>query len=240
MPRIRTVKPELAAHEGMYDLEVDTGLPMRFAWVMLFTACDREGRFPWRPRTLKAGILPHDDVDFSRVLDAWLTRGFVVKYRVGDAWFGSIPTWRKHQVINNRESASDIPDSTQADELIQQAFQPDANASGTRDARDDDASGTRDQSRKAERKGREGKEGKGIRKSGSDFSDAELMDRFALIRAAYPAFTAGQDWLKAEHHWRCLLDDAPHPDYAETLLAAVERYAAYVAAGGVSLSLIHI
>ena len=36
-------------------------------------------------------FLWHDDVDFSRVLDALVTRGFVVKYRVDGVDYGCIP-----------------------------------------------------------------------------------------------------------------------------------------------------
>ena len=131
MPRIRTVKPQLAKHELLFDAEIETGLPLRFAWAMLFTVCDREGRFHWRPRELKTDILPYDELDFSRVLDAWLTRGLLVKYRVGDEWYGHIPTWRRHQVINNRESASQLPDPSDYDEIYQQ----DIDTCGTRGAR---------------------------------------------------------------------------------------------------------
>jgi uncharacterized phage protein (TIGR02220 family) len=134
MARIRTVKPELFKHEELFELELETSLPVRLSFIGLFTCCDREGRFKWRPRTLKTDIFPYDNVDFSRVLDALATRGFVVKYRVNDEDFGFIPTFRKHQVINNRESASSIPE-------------PDENSiesvSSTREARVSDASSTR-------------------------------------------------------------------------------------------------
>lgn len=109
MARIRTVKPSLFSHEVLFDLEQETGLPVRLAFIGLFTVADREGRFVWRPRTLKKDVLPHDDVDFSRVLDALATRGLVVKYRSGEEEYGYIPTFAKHQVINNRECASEIP-----------------------------------------------------------------------------------------------------------------------------------
>ena len=109
MPRIRTVKPELFKHEELFDAEQETGFPLRVAFIGLFTACDREGRFQWKPRSLKSDILPFDNVDFSRVLDALETRGFIVKYQCEDEIFGCIPTWQRHQVINNRESPSRIP-----------------------------------------------------------------------------------------------------------------------------------
>lgn len=181
MARIRTIKPELAKHELLYDLERETGLPIRFAWAMLPTVCDREGRFKWQPRTLKADILPHDELDFSRVLDAWLTRGQLVKYRVGTTWFGWVPTFGRHQVLNNREAASELPSIRDADEVIDQRTQALADASGTRASRVAHACPTESQSRKAEGKGREGKgrEGEeaipnGIAVVGEDAGDFKL------------------------------------------------------------------
>lgn len=151
MARIRTIKPEVCLHEGLYDLERESGLPVRFAWVGLWTQCDREGRFKWRPRSLKSQVLPHDDVDFSRVLDALATRGFVVQYACRGEVFGFIPSWKKHQVINNRECESSLPDPAASDcELM----------TSTRAPRVDDACPTEMQSCAGERKGKEGK-GKG-------------------------------------------------------------------------------
>lgn len=90
-------------------LERETGLPIRLAFVGLFTVCDREGRFKWQPNRIKLAVLPYDELDFSRVLHALASRGFIRMYTIADEIFGLIPTWTKHQVINNRESASEIP-----------------------------------------------------------------------------------------------------------------------------------
>ena len=91
----------------------------------LFTIADREGRFKWRPRAIKSEIMPYDNIDFSNVLDSLGTRGLLVKYACGtrdprvddalgtrdsDEIYGWIPTFRKHQVINNKELASILPD----------------------------------------------------------------------------------------------------------------------------------
>ena len=110
MPRIRTVKPEFFRNHKLYIAEAEEGLPLRLAFAGLWTACDREGRFKWSPDELKLDCLPYDAVDFSRVLHALTTRGYIVKYRVNDELFGFVPTWNKHQVINNRESESVLPD----------------------------------------------------------------------------------------------------------------------------------
>lgn len=109
MARIRTIKPEFFKHEELYLAEVETGLPLRAAFPGLWCACDREGRFRWKPNVLKLDILPFDQLDFSRVLDALETRGFIVKYAVGKETYGFIPSFGKHQVINNREKVSELP-----------------------------------------------------------------------------------------------------------------------------------
>lgn len=226
MARIRTIKPELAAHEGLFDLEQETGLPMRFAWCMLFTVADREGRFVWRPRTLKAQTLPHDELDYSRVLDAWLTRGFIVKYRVGVEWFGWIPTFTKHQVINNRESKSDLPSVEEADEVIDHRFNR-LHACGTRQPRVDDASTTREpRERDACTGERKGKEGKGKEGNIHSTRDARVDHaQFERVKSAYPRFAGRQDWINAEH--ACMNLIAHDGQTWDDLLDAATRYAAY-------------
>ena len=152
--RIRTIKPEFFHHEGLFEAEADTKLPLRVAFAGLWCIADREGRFKWEPRRIGVQVLPYDGVDFSRVLDALTTRAFVLKYRVGDACFGWIPSFLKHQVINNRESESILPDPegnieetpTNTDEF---------DACPTRAPRDDHAG-------QGEGKGREGNGKEGV------------------------------------------------------------------------------
>jgi hypothetical protein len=139
--RIRTIKPEFFNHEGIFSAEEETSLPLRLAFIGLWCAADREGRFKWEPRRLGVQILPYDQVDFSRVLHALTTRGFIDRYtsEVGD--FGVIPSFLNHQVINNRERESSLPNPSDC-----KAF----DASGTRAPLVTHAS-------EAEGKGKEGK-----------------------------------------------------------------------------------
>jgi uncharacterized phage protein (TIGR02220 family) len=144
--RIRTIKPEFFLHEGLYLAEYEEKLPMRLAFVGLWCAADREGRFRWEPRKLGVQIFPYDKVDFSRVLDALATRGFICRYASATCECGMIPSFLRHQIINNRERASDLPNPLDCNEY---------DASSTRDARDTETH---------KGKGREGnKEGKGTR-----------------------------------------------------------------------------
>jgi hypothetical protein len=174
--RIRTIKPEFFLHEGLFTAEKETKLPLRVAFAGLWCAADREGRFKWEPRRLGIQILPYDDVDFSRVLDALATRGFIVSYASSTGDFGFIPSFLKHQVINNREKFSDLPDPLEC------AQNEHIDASATREARVRHAG-------KVEGKGREGnKEGK------VHPSDWEGFEEFWT---AYPRKTAKSDALKA-------------------------------------------
>lgn len=114
MARIRTVKPELFTHEELYDAERDTGLPLRLAFVGLFTVADREGRFRWHPRELKLSVMPYDDgINFADVLCALCATGFVVRYEIAGEHYGYIPTFKKHQNANSREAQSRLPDPAQ-------------------------------------------------------------------------------------------------------------------------------
>lgn len=185
MGRIRTIKPEIAKHGDLFDAERETGLPLRFAWAVLPTACDREGRFKWKPRDLKCDVLPHDELDFSRVLDAFLTRGMLVKYRVGNEWFGLIPTFKKHQVVNVRETASILPSHEDADETYQQL----ADASATREPRDDDAAC-------GEGKGKEGKGREGNNNAAAPSAGIGVPRGTKQRPPAKPAFVL-PDWIDA-------------------------------------------
>lgn len=160
--RIRTVKPEFYKHGGLFDAERETGLPIRLAFSGLWGCADREGRFQWDPRRLGIEILPYDGIDFSRVLDALSTRGFIVKYASGTAFYGCIPNFLKHQVINNRERASDYPDPALCD-----AVTVELPKTCTRVARVTNASVTREVQDSVEGKGRE-KEGNTIAAATAD------------------------------------------------------------------------
>jgi len=155
MARIRTIKPEFFRHEGLFEAERDEGLPLRVAFAGIWTACDREGRFRWAPRQLKLDCLPYDEIDFSRVLDALRTRGFIAKYVVDGKEYGFIPSWREHQFINNREVPSILPNPSENNILL------------PCEHRVLDACSTRQSNYQGEGKGKEG-EGKGKENQDSD------------------------------------------------------------------------
>lgn len=152
--RIRTVKPELFRHEGLFEAEQESGLPLRLAFIGLFTVCDRDGIFRWQPRQIKLDVMPYDSHDFSRVLDALMTRGFIRRYACGSEEYGVIPTFLRHQVINNREKNSVYPRIDEADKV----YGNENSDLPTEEARVIDASATRHGNVQGEGKGK-GREG---------------------------------------------------------------------------------
>lgn len=194
MARIRTIKPDFFRHEGLYEAEIEFGLPLRVAFAGIWTVADREGRFKWNARTLRLDALPFDEVDFSRVLDALLTRGHIAKYTVDGKDFGFIPSWSDHQVVNNREANSILPEPTEQAIL---------DASTTREPRVTVASVTPLKKILVEGKGREGK-------------DASLT-QFENLWEAYPKKKSRAD---AEKAWAKI---KPSEHLAEQILQAVQR-----------------
>lgn len=160
MARIRTVKPAFFRHRRLYLAEQESGLPLRVAFAGLWTCADRAGRFKWEPEELKLDCLPFDDVDFSRVLDALVTRGFLVKYAWRGKFYGCIPSFLEHQVINNKESPSILPEPPEPTDNIEEV---------TRDERVPDATTTREVKEKGE--------GKGKDSLPSEDADASLKDQ---------------------------------------------------------------
>lgn len=102
MARIRTIKPEFFTSEDIVNL---TPLSRLF-YVSLWLEADREGRLEWKPRTFKLRYFPADDCDIEAMGRELVEAGLIVLY---DDKFAEIPSFAKHQVINNRESASEIP-----------------------------------------------------------------------------------------------------------------------------------
>ena len=105
MSRIRTIKPEFFTSEDIVSMS-----PLaRLYYVSLWCEADREGRFEWKPKTFKLRYLPGDNCDMDMLSSELIDAGLIVLYQVEGKTFAEIPTFTKHQVINNRESESQIP-----------------------------------------------------------------------------------------------------------------------------------
>jgi hypothetical protein len=81
----------------------------------LWSCSDREGRFKWDARRLGAQILPYEQIDFEVILKILTDNEFIVKYEVDGKAYGFVPSFSRHQVINNREQESSLPPYHQPD-----------------------------------------------------------------------------------------------------------------------------
>ena len=130
MARIRTVKPEFFTSESVLSVS-----PLaRLFFIGLWCEADRDGRLKWKPKTLKFRYLPADSVNIEKLCTELEQAEMIVTYTIDNNDYCEIPSFKSHQVINNREKESELP------------------------SRDSDASTTRESGRK---EGREGKERKG-------------------------------------------------------------------------------
>ena len=132
MARIRTIKPEFFTSEDIVTL---TPLARLF-YVSLWCEADREGRLNWKLRTLKMRYLPADDCDIESLASELEQGGLIELYSVDGKSYCLIPGFKSHQVINNRESESIIPEPQKIPRV-------------------------KDASQRVKAEGKEGKEGKG-------------------------------------------------------------------------------
>lgn len=105
MARIRTIKPEFFTSEDIVSLS-----PLaRLFYVSLWCEADRDGRLEWKPRTFKLRYLPGDNCDVDVLGSELTSAGLVVLYEAEGKVYAEIPSFTKHQIINNREAESIIP-----------------------------------------------------------------------------------------------------------------------------------
>ena len=103
MARIRTIKPEFFTSEDIVELSAFA----RLLYISLWCESDKEGRLLWRPKTFKMRYFPADDLDINACAEELVSAGLVRLYGKGLAY---IPSFKRHQHINPRESESRLPD----------------------------------------------------------------------------------------------------------------------------------
>jgi len=154
--RIRTYKPEFFTHPLLADLDRNSQLPVRISLMGLWSCSDREGRFKWDARRLGAQILPYEHIDFEIILNILAENKFIIKYEVDGKTYGFVPSFHRHQVINNREQESSLPPFQQPDLFSTEL---------TRDNTGESTGENTDETTRADACSGEGKEGKEGRKS---------------------------------------------------------------------------
>lgn len=93
MPRIRSIHPGLATDEAFMQMTAFA----KAAWSLLWTQCDDQGVFEWKPVVLKARILPADHIEFASILEEWESLGCVQRFEVDGKSFGAVRNFQRWQ-----------------------------------------------------------------------------------------------------------------------------------------------
>lgn len=93
MARIRSIHPGLFTDEGYMSLS----LAAKAAWPGIWTEADDHGVFEWKPITLKAKLLPADNVDMAAILQETIDHGLTIQFTEGGKTFGVIKGFLKWQ-----------------------------------------------------------------------------------------------------------------------------------------------
>lgn len=106
MARTRNIKPSFFDNDILAECE-----PLaRLAFAGLWCHADREGRMEYRPKRLKANILPYDDCDFDALINELARRGFLHVYEVSGTRYLQVTNFAKHQNPHKAESPSTLPE----------------------------------------------------------------------------------------------------------------------------------
>lgn len=111
MARTRNIKPSFFDNDILAECD-----PLaRLAFAGLWCHADREGRMEYRPKRLKANILPYDDCDFDALIDELARRGFLQVYEVAGTCYLQVTNFAKHQNPHKAENPSTLPDPDSQD-----------------------------------------------------------------------------------------------------------------------------
>lgn len=103
--RSRNIKPGFFENELLAELPAMT----RLLYIGLWCYADRDGRFEWKPKRIKAVIFPYDNVDIEPMLMSLHVMTFLDMYRHNGEIYGSIIKFKDHQHPHPHEPKSKFP-----------------------------------------------------------------------------------------------------------------------------------
>lgn len=107
MARIRSIHPGLFTDDAFMALSA----PARVLWIGLWCEADDQGMFQWKPLTLKARILPADNVDVAALLDELISAGCVRRGEIGGAEYGAVRNFTRFQRPKSPNAVHPINDN---------------------------------------------------------------------------------------------------------------------------------
>ena len=116
MARARNIKPSFFTHDELADND-----PLgRLLFIGLWTIADYKGELEWRPKRVKAQVIPYDDCDIEALAINLEKTGFIRFYSVSGSDYVHIVNFNKHQNPhkNEKDKGSDVPAITDENLLI--------------------------------------------------------------------------------------------------------------------------
>lgn len=111
MARIRTIKPEFWTSEQVMSVSRDA----RLLFIGMWNFADDGGNQQANTKTIKAQVFPYDDLpeaDINELIGELLGVGLLETYEADCRWYWNIPTWKKHQRIDQPTYRHPGPDGT--------------------------------------------------------------------------------------------------------------------------------
>lgn len=116
MARARNIKPKFFQNEELAEVPA-LG---RLLFIGLWTICDFRGCLEYRPKRIRAQLLPYDECDTEALLKNLEKSGFIQTYSVKGQRYIKIVTFERHQTPhkNERDAGTEFPDITEKDPEI--------------------------------------------------------------------------------------------------------------------------
>lgn len=102
---MRDIKPGFYLNEELAECSCWARLIFPGLWML----ADREGRLEYRPKRIKAELLPYDGEDMAALIGELEAHGLVKKYEVEGKKYLWIPSFSRHQKPHPNEKQSEIP-----------------------------------------------------------------------------------------------------------------------------------
>lgn len=121
MARARNIKPSFFQNDALGELD-----PLaRLLFVGLWTIADFKGCLEFRPKRIKAQLLPYDECSLDSLATALDKSGFIAIYSVQGQQYIKIVNFERHQNPhkNEREAGSEVPDIDKKDHEIKELKQ---------------------------------------------------------------------------------------------------------------------
>ena len=108
--RSRNIKPGFFLNCELAEVDFAS----RLLFIGLWCYADREGRFEWKSKQIKAAIFPYDNVNIDKLLDSLLSLHVITCHDK----VGYIPHFKKHQNPHPHEAKSVLPEKPQQNQDV--------------------------------------------------------------------------------------------------------------------------